>query len=161
MTKETGKTTLKSGLLQEFDEEMTATRKILECVPEDKLGWKPHQKSMTLGKLANHVAAMPAVAEIIVKKHGEKPPGAAAKTDLLEIFDKHVKACREALTGLTDDQLAGTILVTFTLEKPLWSVLQGRGLMNHLIHHRGQLSVYLRLLDVAVPGMYGPSADEK
>lgn len=161
MTKETSKTTLKSGLLDEFDQEMEATRKILERIPEDKFGWKPHEKSMTLGKLANHVAAMPAIAEVIVKKQGARPSEAASKADLLGAFDKHVKACREALAGLTDDQLAGTILVTLTLERPLWNVLQGRGLMNHLIHHRGQLSVYLRLLDVAVPGMYGPSADEK
>jgi uncharacterized damage-inducible protein DinB len=73
----------------------------------------------------------------------------------------NVATCREVLAGMSDDRLAGNMLVTPTVEKPLWAVLRGRGLMNHLIHHRGQLSVYLRLLDVAVPGMYGPSADEK
>ena len=153
--------TLKSALVEEFEEEAAATRKILECVPEEKFTWKPHEKSFTLGKLANHLAAMPGIAEIIVKRRGSRPPEAASKAELLESFDKNTAAFREALGALSDEQLAGDILVTPTAKKPLWWVLRGRGLMNHSIHHRGQLSVYLRLLDVAVPGMYGPSADEK
>ena len=153
--------TLKSALVEEFEEEAAATRKILECVPEEKFTWKPHERSFTLGKLANHLAAMPGIAEIIVKKRGSRPPEAASKAELLESFDKNTAAFREALGALSDEQLAGDILVTPTVKKPLWWVLRGRGLMNHSIHHRGQLSVYLRLLDVAVPGMYGPSADEK
>ena len=153
--------TLKEALLEEFEEEMIATRKMLECVPEGKFAWKPHEKAFTLGKLANHAAAIPAIAEVILKKRGWRPPEAASKTELLESFDKNTAACQEALAGLSDEQLAGNISVTPTLQKPLWWVLRGRGLMNHLIHHRGQLSVYLRLLNVTVPGMYGPSADDK
>jgi uncharacterized damage-inducible protein DinB len=155
------KATPKAMLVEEFQQEMIATRKVLECLPEDKLTWRPHPKSFTLGRLANHVAAMPAIAVIIVNKRGSRPPDAESKTELLESFDKNVAVCSEALAGLTDAQLAAGILVTPTLEKPLWAVLRGRGFMNHLIHHRGQLTVYLRLLDVAIPGMYGPSADEK
>lgn len=158
---ETRKPTLKTRLLEEFDEEMRATRKMLEHVPDDKFSWKPHEKSFSLGKLANHVAAAPGVAAIILKRVGTKPPEAATKAELLTFFDKNVEACREQLAAMSEDRLEGNMLVTFTIEKPVWSVLRGRGLMNHLIHHRGQLSVYLRLLDVAVPGMYGPSADEK
>ena len=153
--------TPKAMLNEEFEQEMAATRKLLECVPEDKFPWRPHPKSFTLGRLANHVAVMPAVAAIIVNKRGSRPPDAESKAELLESFDKNVALCGEALAGLTDAQLAAGILVTPTLEKPRWAVLRGRGFMNHLIHHRGQLTVYLRLLDVAIPGMYGPSADEK
>lgn len=160
-TTETPKPTLKTRLLEEFDEEMRATGKMLERVSDDKFSWKPHEKSSSLGKLANHVAAAPGIAAIILKKEGTKPPEAGAKAELLTSFEKNVAACREQLGAMSEDRLEGNMLVTFTIEKPVWSVLRGRGLMNHLIHHRGQLSVYLRLLDVAVPGMYGPSADEK
>jgi uncharacterized damage-inducible protein DinB len=152
---------LKAALLEEFEEEMAATLLVLERVPEDKFGWSPHQKSQTLGKLANHVAMLPGIGRVIVQKRGVRPPEATSKAELLEFFDKNVSACREALAGLTDEQLAGDTMVTLTEKKPLWWVLRGRGLMNHMIHHRGQLTVYLRLLDIAVPGVYGPSADEK
>jgi len=158
------KISMAAALLEEFDEEMTATRKMLECVPGDKFSWRPHEKSFTLGKLANHLAAMPGgFALVLTKKRGERPVEAQSKTELLEAFAHGTAACREALAGLSDEQLAGKILVTPTIEKPLWRVLRGvgRGFMNHFIHHRGQLSVYLRLLDVPVPGMYGPSADER
>jgi uncharacterized damage-inducible protein DinB len=104
---------------------------------------------------------MPAIAEIIIKKQGSRPQDVTSKGELLESSAKSVNSCREALEELTDEQLAGNILVTPTIQKPLWAVLRGRGFMNHMIHHRGQLSLYLRLLEVAVPGMYGPSADEK
>lgn len=148
-------------MVSEFDEEMAGTRRMLECVPEDKFAWKPHEKSMTLGKLANHVGAIPGLAALILRRRGRPPAEVATRAELLESFDMNVATCREVLAGMSDDRLAGNMLVTPTVEKPLWAVLRGRGLMNHLIHHRGQLSVYLRLLDVAVPGMYGPSADEK
>ena len=153
--------TLKAALLDEFEEEMIATRRILECVADEKFDWRPHEKSFTLCKLANHVAAIPGIAEVIVKKRGSRPPEATSNAELLAYFDRNTASCREALASLSDEQLAENVLVMPTVSKPLWSVLRGRGLMNHLIHHRGQLSVYLRLLDVPVPGMYGPSADEK
>lgn len=152
---------LKAALLEEFEEEMIATRKILECVADEKFDWRPHERSFTLGKLANHVAAMPGIVELIVKKRGSRPPEATTSAELLAYFDKNITSCREVLASLSDEQLAEDVLVMPAVSKPLWAVLRGRGLMNHLIHHRGQLSVYLRLLDVPVRGMYGPSADEK
>ena len=90
-----------------------------------------------------------------------RPFTAATTAKLLEFFDQRVQTSRQAVESLTDDQLSGEILIAPGVQKPLWAALRGRGFMNHLIHHRGQLSVYLRLLNVAVPGMYGPSADEK
>ena len=154
-------TTWKTALLEEFEEEMAATRKILERVPDDQFAWKPTEKSMTLGRLANHVAAIPVAAAVAITKQGSRPAEAATKGELLEFFDQRIEAARQAFASLPDEQLASEILVAPTIKKPLWAALRGRGFMNHLIHHRGQLSVYLRLLNVPVPGMYGPSADEK
>lgn len=90
---------------------------------------------------------------MILLRSGSRPPEAENASELMASFDRNAAACRE--------QLAGNILVNPGVEKPVWAVLRGRGLMNHLIHHRGQLSLYLRMLGLAVPGMYGPSADEK
>ena len=146
--------------LAEFDQEMASTRKMLECVPAGQMAWKPHEKSMTLGKLANHVAAIPGIAAVILKRQGARPAEASTQPELLQAFDRNVADCRKELSGLSEERFGGDILVTPTVSKPLANVLRGRGLMNHLIHHRGQLSVYL-CLDAAVPGMYGPSADEK
>jgi uncharacterized damage-inducible protein DinB len=153
--------TLSAALLAEFDEEMTNTRKILERVPEDKFGWKPHAKSFTLGRLANHIAQLPVMPAVIIKGRNSRPPDATSKTELLASFDQTVAASREALAGIDDAYLARTIRITPEVSKTVYAALRGRGLMNHIIHHRGQLSVYLRLLDVPLPGMYGPSADEK
>ena len=144
-------------LLSEFDQEMANTRKILECVPEDKFAWTPHEKSSSLGKLANHLAAMPSLAAAIINGHAKRTPETNSKAELLEAFDKNLAAGREAIAGASDDHLAATVPA---LNMTRMAVLRGR-VMSHMIHHRGQLSVYLRLLDVAVPGMYGPSADEK
>ena len=148
-------------LLAEFDDEMAATRRILNCVPDDKLSWKPHEKSSTLAKLASHVAVIPIFPLLLINMTpGEGLPDAASKAELLARFDNNVAAGRDALANATDDRLARNIPVTPGVSKPLMQVLRSR-MMNHLIHHRGQLSVYLRLCGVAVPGMYGPSADEK
>jgi uncharacterized damage-inducible protein DinB len=155
------KTTWKSALILEFEEEMVASRKILQRVPEDRFTWKPSEKSMTLGRLANHVAALPVGASVAITKQGSRPAEVATTAELLEFFDQRVETARQAFASLTDEQLGGEILVAPTITKPLWAAIRGRGFMNHLIHHRGQLSVYLRLLNVPVPGMYGPSADEK
>ncbi len=153
--------TISSALLAEFDEEMSSTRKLLDCVPEDKFGWKPHEKSHTLGQLANHIARIPLTPTVIAGRHTSKPPDTTSKTELLASFDKCVAGSRDVLAGIDEDFLARTIKVTPEISKTVYVALRGRGLMNHLIHHRGQLSVYLRLLDVPIPGMYGPSADEK
>lgn len=152
---------LKTALAAEFEQEMSATRRMLERVPDDKFDWRPHEKSMTLGRLANHVAALPAVAEVVILRRGSMPKQVASTAELLATFDRNVASGKEAIAGLSESQLAGDVMVTPEIRKPMWEVLRRRGLMNHLIHHRGQLSVYLRLLGVAVPGMYGPSADEK
>jgi uncharacterized damage-inducible protein DinB len=148
-------------LLAEFDEEMAATRRMLDCVPDDKLSWKPHEKSSTLAKLASHVAAIPIFPLLLINMTpGERLPEATSEAELLERFDHNVAAGRDALASADDDRLARNIPVTPGVSKPLMQVLRSR-MMNHLIHHRGQLSVYLRLCGVPVPGMYGPSADEK
>ena len=157
------------ALLPEFDHEMTTTRKVLERVPEDKFEWKPHAKSFSLGALAAHVAGLPAWgAETLVRSDidiaGAQPPTApSSKSELMAAFDRNVAATRSALAGKTDAEL----LATWTLKrggKPIFSMPKTGVLrsfvLSHLIHHRGQLSVYLRLLDVAVPSIYGPSADE-
>jgi len=153
--------TPKTRLLEEFEEEMAATRNMLAAVPDDKFAWRPQEKAFTLGRLANHVSMMPGAVAVYLRRTGALPAEAPTRADLLDLFDRGVAACREQFEALTDERLAGNILVMPGVEKPVWKVLRGRGFMNHLIHHRGQLSVYLRILGATVPGMYGPSADEK
>jgi uncharacterized damage-inducible protein DinB len=165
---------MKDALLPEFDQEMANTRKSLERVPEDKLGWKPHPKSGTMGWLATHVASLPSWAtETMANDSLDLAPNgvphaptvpAKSREELLALFDKNVAAGRAAIAGASDEQFFkpwsllsnGKTLMTM----PRAAVLRGF-VMNHLIHHRAQLGVYLRLNDVAVPGLYGPSADEK
>jgi uncharacterized damage-inducible protein DinB len=161
--------TITESLLPEFDQEMANTRKILETVPEDKYSWKPHEKSMDLGRLASHVAELPHWAvesinrETLELSPGEKPFLAASSAELLARFDKNTAEARSAIAGATDEDLAKIWSLIYgghtVLSMPRASVLRGM-VMNHLIHHRAQLGVYLRLNDVAIPGMYGPSADE-
>jgi uncharacterized damage-inducible protein DinB len=157
------------ALLPEFDHEMTTTRKLLERVPEDKFDWKPHAKSFSLGALAMHVATLPVWgAETLNKSEidvgNSQPPSAPpSKTELLATFDTNVAATRAALTGKTDAELMGVWSLKrggHTLFSMPKAVVWRSFVLNHLVHHRGQLSVYLRLLDVPVPSIYGPSADE-
>jgi uncharacterized damage-inducible protein DinB len=165
---------MSQALLPEFDHEMANTRKTLERVPEDKFGWKPHEKSMTMGRLATHVAEM--VEWIPTTFESESfdfmPPGAppyqpknaASRAELLDKFDKGVSKARAAIAGASDAEM----MTTWTLlgggktifSMPRVAVLRGM-VINHMIHHRGQLAVYLRLNDVPVPALYGPSADEQ
>jgi uncharacterized damage-inducible protein DinB len=157
-------------LLPEFDQEMSNTRKMLECVPEDKFGWKPHDKSMTLGRLASHVAEMPGWASATIDQDsleltpGMKPYLAETREQLLADFDKNAAAARASISGASDEHLGKTWTFIYggqtVFAQPRTDVLRGM-VMSHLIHHRGQLSVYLRLNEVAIPGMYGPSADAK
>ena len=157
------------ALLPEFDHDMTTTRKVLERVPADRFDWKPHVKSFSLGALATHVATLPtwgaeALAQSEFDIAGSQPPATPpSKAELMATFDKSVATTRSALAGKTDTEL----MATWTLnrgDKAIFSMPKANVLrsfvLNHLIHHRGQLSVYLRLLDVSVPSIYGPSADE-
>ena len=156
-------------LLAEIEREAATTRKLLERVPEDKLTWKPHAKSMSLGGLSTHVANLAhwgvmtmTQPELDIATYGRLAE-ATSRAQLLEAFDGHMRALRPALAGKTDAEL----MAPWTLKRgdqtvftmPKVAVLRSF-MMNHVIHHRGQLSVYLRLNDVAVPPIYGPTADE-
>lgn len=155
-------------ILPEFDLEMTTTRKVIERVPTDKGQWKPHPKSFSIGHLAQLVATMPGW---LTKTILDREINLASSTgysyekteDLLKAFDKHVSEARKAIAGAKDQDLTVPWSlkhgehVIFTL--PRGAVL--RSTINHLVHHRGQLTVYLRLLDIPVPSIYGPTADER
>jgi uncharacterized damage-inducible protein DinB len=157
------------SLLPEFDHEMQSTRKLLECVPDGKFDYKPHEKSMKLGQLASHVAQIPEYITSTIQKERmdftgqEKPFAAATRKELLDAFDAKSAAARQALAGVSDEDLMKIWTLTYMGQQifsmPRVAVLRGMCL-NHLYHHRGQLGVYLRLNNVAIPGMYGPSADE-
>jgi uncharacterized damage-inducible protein DinB len=165
---------ISEALLPEFDQEMANTRKVLERCPEEHYGWKPHAKSFSMGALATHVADNPSWGvEVITKDSFDVAPvgappykqdTATSRQELLAKFDKNAAAMRAALEGASDQDLMKE-----------WSLLMGGKIlfamprigflrsfvMNHTIHHRAQLTVYLRLNDVPVPGLYGPSADEQ
>jgi len=160
------------ALLTEFDQEMVATRKTLERIPEDKQAWKPHEKSMPLGRLAGHLAELPGFGLKMIqldsfnfanRPPGQKPLVAESQKHVLEIFDKNVAQLREAIAGLSDLDLQKNWSLAAGDKKIYDGSRMGalrRMLMNHMIHHRAQLGVYLRLNDVPVPSVYGPSADE-
>ncbi|MEO8260107.1 MAG: DinB family protein [Acidobacteriota bacterium] len=157
------------GMLQELDQEARTTRRLLERVPDDQLGWRPHQKARTLGELALHVASVPgSVAELIaspspaqVPTFIETSPRSAA--ELIPALDQSLGKAREALGGMDDAALMATWRLMLgdreILALPRVALLRSI-MLNHWYHHRGQLSVYLRELDVAIPSIYGPSADE-
>lgn len=148
-------------LLAEFDEEMASTRRLLDCVPDGKWSWKPQEKASTLAKLASHLAFIPTLPSLLINmRAAERPADVAAKAELLDRFDRNAATGRAALDGLDEEGLARKIPIAPGISKPLSSVLR-KMVMSHLIHHRGQLSAYLRFLGESVPGMYGPSIDEK
>lgn len=156
-------------LLPEFDEEMRKTRRLLERVPEQKLDYKPHEKSMSLGRLASHVAELPGWAKHAIELEalditpGQPPYLANSREDLLARFDTNVAEARELLVRATDEDLQKIWTLKFggntIFSMPRYMVVRTSAI-NHLIHHRAQLGVYLRLNEVELPGMYGPSADE-
>ena len=164
---------IRDGLLPEFDQEMANTRKTLERVPDDKLAWKPHPKSGAMGWLAGHLAQLPSWANIAIQQDSfdlapggtppPQPPLPDSRKEILDLFDQHVVAARAAISGASDEHLmkpwtllkAGQTVMTL----PRIAVLRSF-VMNHLIHHRAQLGVYLRLNNLPVPAIYGPSADE-
>lgn len=159
-------------LLDELDREGPRTRGALEAVPVDRGDWKPHQKSMPLGRLAGLVASMPSWVSLVIEQEElnlTPPPGQGqyqqpALDALVEVMEKHLVTARETLRRTNDDflfttnwrLLAGGKVV---MDQPRHVVL--RDTLNHLAHHRGQLTVYLRLLDLPVPAIYGPSADDQ
>lgn len=163
---------ISDSLLLEFDREMANTRRTLERVPDDKLSWTPHPKSSSMGALASHIARLPGWGVLTIEDDsfdlapGGVParfPELGSSRELLETFDKNVADARSALAGATDEVL----LAPWTLlsnGQTLWvmprvAVLRGF-VFSHTIHHRAQLGVYLRLNDLPVPSIYGPSADE-
>jgi len=164
---------ISASLLPEFDQEMANTRKALERIPDDKFDWKPHEKSGTMGWMANHLSNLPSWTTFTINQDsldlapvdGEpfKWEPKTSREALLNDFDKNVAAARDAIAGASDEELikpwsllkGGVTLMTL----PKIAVLRGF-VMNHIIHHRGQFTVYLRLNDIPVPPIYGPSADE-
>jgi uncharacterized damage-inducible protein DinB len=156
-------------LLPQYDEEIKSTRRMLERVPQDKADWKPHDKSMSLQRLAGHVAELPNFISTIIRTEklelstsGMKPFLPTSNADLLSALEKNAADTRSAIAGATDADLAKHWSLTFH-GKPVFEGVKSLLVpitFGHLVHHRGQLSVYLRLLDVSLPGMYGPSADE-
>lgn len=156
------------SILPEFDLEMATTRKVLERIPTDKGPWKPHPKSFSIGHLAQLVATMPGwltqtVLDTEIDLAAATGYSYQKTEDLVKAFDKHVGEARKAIASARDE--------TFTVP---WSLKHGkhviftlprgavvRQTISHLVHHRGQLTVYLRLLDIPVPSIYGPTADER
>jgi uncharacterized damage-inducible protein DinB len=160
--------TIAESFLPEFDAEMATTRRLLERLPVDRLDWKPHAKSMSLGSLATHVTELPRFGlrfEADTWQAGsEKAPAMKTAADFLARFDENVAASRTAIARRTDEDMERD----FTVLRPNGQVflrMKRRSivrtlLLNHHIHHRGQLTVYLRLNDVPLPSVYGPTADE-
>ncbi|MBZ5514414.1 MAG: DinB family protein [Acidobacteriia bacterium] len=164
---------LSESLLPELEHEAANTRKVLERVPEAKLAWKPHAKSFTMAALATHLAMIPGWGAFTLEQDSfdleapgaqQPPPPATSLQALLEMFDRNVATLRKALAAAEDARL----LAPWSLKKgsqtiftlPRIAVLRSM-IMNHSIHHRAQLGVYLRLNDVPLPAIYGPSADEQ
>ena len=164
---------IKDALLPEFDHEMATTRRLLERLPEAEFAWKPHDRSMALGQLAGHIANLPqwcsatlasTVFDLDALPVDARPQLPASRAAVIEEFDGKVAAARNQLKSTTDAEF----MTPWTLKKggqevftlPRISAIRSF-VMNHLIHHRGQLSVYLRLKDVPLPSIYGPTADEQ
>lgn len=161
---------INQAFLAEYDMEMATTRKLLERVPLEKSDWAPHEKSMKLGRLAQHVAEMPGWLPVTLQQDeldlaGAKPePQPKTNAELLAFFDKNVAAGRKALEAAGDD---AKFRQTWSLKvggKTAFSAPRAgvvrTFVLNHVVHHRGQLSVYLRLQGIPLPSIYGPSADE-
>lgn len=163
---------LADAMLPEFDHEMANTRKTLERVPDDKFSWRPHEKSFPMGNLASHLSNLPGWTNVAIEMDEfDMAPGGNRMTtpechsqqELLEAFDANVAKARAALASVSDEKLFGSWTLKANgqqvLTMPRIAVLRNF-VLNHTIHHRAQLGVYLRLNDIPVPSIYGPSADE-
>ena len=162
-------TTAVLPFLQELQQEAAITKRLLDCVPADKLTWKPHAKSMTLGQLAGHIAAIPGRISRMaqedsfdVLKGSFLPPQPGSVQEILATFEQSIRDAEQNLQAIGDERLAGTFRL-MKGERELFRQPRANMLrtimLNHWYHHRGQLSVYLRLLDVPLPVVYGRSAD--
>jgi uncharacterized damage-inducible protein DinB len=160
----------RDSLLPEFDQETAATRRVLERVPDAALGWRPHAKSFNMGELATHLSRLPHWGTLILKQNsydlatsGVRAQALPSVAAILEQFDTNVREVRTTLVEMTDGQL----LQPWTLRRgdrvvmsvPKISAVRGF-VVRHLVHHRGQMTVYLRMNDVPLPPLYGPTADE-
>ncbi len=160
---------ISEAMLAEFNHEAANTRKMLEVVPAGKLGWQPHEKSMTLGRLSGHIAEIPGWGTMMVGKDeldfegsNFQPVNPDSVEGLLEAHDQGVAAFNESLQGQDD----ATLMQTWTMRNgdhvyfsmPCVAAMRGF-VLNHIVHHRGQLSVYLRQLEIPLPQVYGPTAD--
>lgn len=159
---------ISDSLIGELEQEAKTTRRVLERVPTDKLSWKPHAKSMSLGQLALHVASSPGNVAMLAKENVTSPPSfsqaeATTTAEILTALDSSVATAKDALAGWDDAKLMETWSLSANgkvmMAMPRIAVVRAI-MLNHWYHHRGQLTVYLRLLNVAVPSVYGPSADE-
>ena len=157
-------------MVQEFVHEAVGTRKMLDRLPEDKLSWKPHEKSMSLGRLASHLAEIAEWTGTVVNDDvfdmdaaDYSPADLSSKQQILDRFDASIEQFKEMLTGKTDEHLMGTWQMKqggkVVLTMPRAACLRSF-VLSHTVHHRGQFSVYLRENDVPLPSIYGPSADE-
>jgi len=157
-------------MLSEIREEAVTTKRVLERVPADKLSWKPHPKSMSLGQLALHVATIPGslaklaqFEEFDASQASFEPPVPGDLKEIQAALDQSVRSAEECISGMSETAALGTWRLTLRgkelFSKPRSGLLRSI-MLNHWYHHRGQLSVYLRLLDVPVPVIYGRSADE-
>ena len=162
---------MSDSLITEFEHEAQTTRKHLERLMNDKFDWRPHEKSFTAGGLASHIVECIGFADAIftqneldIDPRTYMPYLAASATDLLKAFDDNVAICKRVMAGVSDETMMQPwqfkIMGRLRFEKIRVDVYRDF-ILHHLIHHRGQFSVYLRLLDVPVPGSYGPSADEQ
>ena len=157
------------GMLQELDQEAATTRRVLERVPDEHLAWRPHEKARTLGELAMHVATVPgAVAKLVatqspVQAPQFRDPQLQSASELVPTLDDSIAKAKNALSGMSDADLMSTWRMMLG-ERELFAIprlaMLRTVMLNHWYHHRGQLSVYLRQLDVPIPSIYGPSADE-
>jgi uncharacterized damage-inducible protein DinB len=164
-----GKNSIAQGMLEEFERELVTTRRFLERLPEGKLSWRPHPKSMSAGQLAHHIAETTGMALRFVLQDRGSPPEfrvreeAGSVAGLLDLLDSSAACVRETLPTVDDASMRAPFTIDLPdgsrLELPRQRFLRSV-MLNHWYHHRGQLGVYLRMLGVSVPSSYGPSGDE-